>query len=49
MLTRYQDGVCNIEFQIQDKAVQKVRVKARESDLGSFNIEVIIEVPKKLD
>lgn len=49
MLTRYPEGVCNINFQIQDKAVQEIRVKAREGDLESFNIEVIIEVSEKLD
>lgn len=42
VLKRYQDGVCNIEFQIQDKAMQKVNMKARKSDLGTFK-----EVPKK--
>lgn len=49
VLTRYPVGVCNIEFQVQDKAVQKIRVKATERDLASFKKEVIIEVPKKLD
>ena len=38
-----------MEFQIQGRAVQKIRVKAGESELESFSMEVITEVPIKLD
>lgn len=34
-----------MEFQIQDRAMQKIKVRARESDFESFDIEVIVQVP----
>lgn len=34
-----------MEFQIQDRAVQKIRVKAGENELEPFNMERIIGIP----
>lgn len=38
-----------MELQIQDRAMQKIKVRAKENDFESFDIEVIIQVPMKLD